>query len=117
MKNTSCFNQLRWCSAALAIAAAFAVAPSAMAQDNAARGVDTTGYSVVDLTAFFGTQWYQFAQNGDIRPLTFAPAITAGFRVSEDLWKYVGLEESFSIGLNKIELLPYGIPNKALLGS
>ncbi|HYA16372.1 MAG TPA: hypothetical protein VEF06_02845, partial [Bryobacteraceae bacterium] len=97
------------------MAAALAAVPSAMAQDNAAKGVDTTGYSLVDISAFFGTQWFQFGQGGTIRPLTFAPAMTTGVRFSEDLWKYVGLEESYSVGFNKIQLLPSGLPGRALL--
>jgi hypothetical protein len=116
MKNTSGVNQLRRYSVSLAIVAALAAVPSAMAQSgNAAKGIDPSGYSILDIGAFGGEQWFQFGQGGDIRPLNLNAAPTVGVRFVEDPWKYVGFEESFGVAFNKIALLPYGLTSRATL--
>ena len=121
MTNTSCFNHLRRRGALLAIAAALAAVTPAVAQTasngNAARPQEG-GYSTVDLSAFFGWQWFQFGQGATVRPLDFKNGMIFGARLNEDFSKYIGLEEAFGLGINKEEFLPSGFPSgqRATLG-
>ena len=82
MTNTSCFNHLRRGGALLAIATALAAVTPAVAQTstgNAAR-FQEGGYSTVDLSAFFGWQWFQFGQGSTVRPLDFRNGMIFGAR-------------------------------------
>ena len=115
MKNTSGVNQLRRYGVSLAIAASLAAVPAMAQSVNAAKGIDTSGYSTLDISAFFGSQWFQFAQGSTIRPLKLLAAPTVGFRFNEDIWKYVGIEESADVAFNKIALLPAGFNARATL--
>ena len=113
-------NLKRWLHSGAFLAAVFAcgTASPALAQ-NSAQGLAEGTYSSWNISPFFGTQWFQFAQGKTIRPLTFDPGITFGVRVSEDLSRYFGLEEGAAMGFNRANFKPYGLPlgNVATLSS
>jgi outer membrane protein OmpA-like peptidoglycan-associated protein/opacity protein-like surface antigen len=98
----------RWRTAVLAITAALALTGAASAQVKKADTNVATGYSTVDLSVFAGWQWFQFGQGTHGAIHQFAPAGSWGERLTEDVHKYIGLEEGIQIGYNRIKLLPVG---------
>ena len=102
----------RWLQsgALLAMAAALGPATPALAQSSASSGSEGT-YSSWNISPFFGTQWFQFAQGSSIRPLTFQPGPTFGVRVTEDVSRYFSLEQGAAVGLNRARFAPYGYPS------
>ena len=102
----------RWPSAFIAIAAAFAAAAPAMAQGTtpAPNASQAGEYSIFEVDPFAGYQWFQiYAKDTDSRVSELNPGFVVGLRVTEDLWKYVGLEESFTAGFNDLRLRPFGL--------
>ncbi len=86
-----------------------ALPQSASSSGNAVKDPPENGYSLVDVTAFFGTQWYQIYQGstgGGTQYFETRPVV--GERITENLSKYVSLEEAFTLGFNRLALLPAG---------
>ena len=78
---------------------------------NAATRVTEGGYSLVDFSVFFGTQWYQIFQgSGGAGNHFFETRPVFGERVTENFSRYVSLEENFSLGFNRLALLPQNDP-------
>ncbi len=104
------FNRSRWRNILLALTALVVAAGPALPQStNVAKPASDEGeYPTWDIGAFFGTQWFQMYQEtqNQLHLLLTRPII--GLRVDEDPWRYVGFEESFSVGFNRLALLPYG---------
>jgi outer membrane protein OmpA-like peptidoglycan-associated protein len=67
-------------------------------------------YAVYEVNPFAGYQWFQIYdyKNDTTRYKEFEAAPVVGARFSQDFWKYVGLEESLTLGFNDIRLRPYG---------
>ena len=88
------------------------------AAGNAAKGQEG-GYSLVDLSAFFGTQWFQIYQSHDVQNYEhyFQTNAVVGERVKENLSRYVSLEEAFTLGFNRLELTPAGDSGHLNVGS
>lgn len=67
-------------------------------------------YAKYEIGLFGGYQWFQM-WNGDdddrVSKLESGPIV--GFRATQDLWNYFGLEESLSAGFNDLLLLPFGL--------
>ena len=76
---------------------------------NAAKGIDEGEYSLIDVGDFVGWQWYQIYQGTSTPSTTRLNAgIGAGARVTENLWRYISLEQTFTFGSNRLEMLPAG---------
>ena len=76
------------------------------------------GYSLVDLDVFFGTQWYQIYQgSGGAGNQFFLTRPITGARVEENFSRYVSLEEAYSVGFNRLAILPSGGSSYATVGS
>jgi len=100
----------RWRTAVPAIAAALALAAAAPAQttQNKTSAADTTaGYSTLDMSIFAGYQWFQIGQ-GNHGVHQFGPSGVWGERLTEDVHKYLALEEGIQINYNRIRLQPVG---------
>jgi hypothetical protein len=83
-------------------------AASNAASGNAAKDQEG-GYSLFDVSAFFGTQWFQVYQGNDLGyEHYFQTKEVTGERLKENLSKYVSLEEAFTLGFNRLELKPAG---------
>lgn len=101
MNKTSYFNHLRCGLSAIALAAVVAVSP-AMAQTT------DGGYSRWDISPFIGWKWFQTGEHSAIRPLDFNSGPVFGAYVTEDVSRYIGIEEGLAVGLNNLRLLPGG---------
>lgn len=94
----------------LSLAAALAVAVPAFSQAQPAKSKSLPGeYSIIEFNPFVGYQWFQVyaRENNRVSKLDAGP--TFGFRITEDLWKYVGIEESLSVGFNDLRIKPFGL--------
>lgn len=86
-------------------------APGNAAPANAAK-TQEGGYSLVDVSAFFGPQWFQVYQGNPYGyEHFFETKPVVGGRVKENLSKYVSLEEAFTLGFNRLALRPAGDNN------
>ncbi len=92
---------------------------SSSGSGNAVPDPPEGGWSLVDLTAFFGTQWYQIYQGSAGRDSNhyFEARPELGERVTENFSRYVSLEEAFTLGFNRLVLLPANDPNYVTIGS
>jgi outer membrane protein OmpA-like peptidoglycan-associated protein len=68
-------------------------------------------YSQYDISIFGGAQIFQLYQGSDARVYQFDKGPIFGVRLTEDLWKYFGVEEGVSIAGNPLELQPYMTAN------
>jgi outer membrane protein OmpA-like peptidoglycan-associated protein len=76
---------------------------------NAAKGINEGEYSLVDIGDFVGWQWYQIYQGTSVPAVTrLNSGIAAGARVTENFWRYISLEQTFTFGSNRLEMLPSG---------
>jgi outer membrane protein OmpA-like peptidoglycan-associated protein len=109
MNKTSHPAAPRWRRALITIAAAIVVAVPTFPQTTPpANSPALPGeYSIVDVSPFIGYQWFQVYRHS-FRVTKFDSGPVIGFRVSEDPWRYVGLEQSFTVGYNDLRLLPFG---------
>src|SRR5271157_1803422 len=88
----------RWRTAVLvaSIALAMTVRVSAQTTTNVAS---EGGYSPLYFDLFAGYQWFQFLQ-GNNQLQTFGPSGVWGERWTEDISKYIGLQEMLQLGYN-----------------
>jgi hypothetical protein len=103
----------------LCVTAALAITGSAFAQtasSGAAKPADEGGYSKWDVDPFVGWQWFQIFQGSNIRPHKFESGVVWGGRVTEDFSNHFALEQSLSLGYNRLELKPTGQANFMSLG-
>ena len=100
--------------ALITIVAALAAAVPALPQSKpAAKSASPSGeYSIFDVNPFGGYQWFQIYAGDDTRVSELEPRAVVGLRVTEDLWKHIGLEQSFTVGFNDIRLRPFGQQQK-----
>lgn len=124
MTTRSKFTQFQSRTILFTIFTALVTAGSALPQNssssgNAVKDPPEGGYSLVDLSVFFGPQWYQIYQGsgGNQSNHYFLTRPETGFRVTENLTRYVGLEEAFTLGFNRLALLPAGASNYVTAGS
>ena len=106
----------------LAVFAALVTAGPAFPQgkdSNAASGNAAEGaYSLMDVSAFFGTQWFQVFQGTPTGyEHFFEPKAVVGERIKENLSRYFSLEEGFTLGFNTLALRPAGAPGFVTLSS
>lgn len=100
------------------VTAGTALPQSSSSSGNAVKDPPEGGYSLVDLSVFFGTQWYQIYQgSGGSGQHFFEARPVVGERVTENWSRYVGLEESFTLGFNRLAILPAGGINYVTEGS
>ena len=105
----------RWLGAVLVLAAALAAAVPACAQSTPpATSASLPGeYWIYEVNPFVGYQWFQiYAKDKSSRISELDPGLVVGFRVSEDFWKYIGLEQSFTAGFNDLRLRPFGLQSR-----
>src|SRR5436305_8752719 len=108
MNKRSDLRTQRWRTAVLAITASLVLTGAAAAQDKKADTNVAAGYSTLDLSIFAGWQWFQFGQGHNAAIHQFGPAASWGERLTEDVHKYISLEEGVQIGYNRLRLLPVG---------
>lgn len=92
---------------------ALAIAGSAPAQTAgtakpAATTTDDGGYSVWDVTPYFGWQWYQAFQGGNLRNYTdrFNNGWLFGEKFNYEPTNHVSIEASFQLGSDRFEVKP-----------
>lgn len=100
----------RWRCALITLVAALAAAVPALPQGTPAAA--SGEYSIFEINPFGGYQWFQIYAGDDLRVSELEPRPVVGLRVTEDLWKYVGLEQSFTAGFNDLRLRPFGSQQK-----
>jgi outer membrane protein OmpA-like peptidoglycan-associated protein len=100
-------NPFRW-RGLVTVAVALAAAVPALPQAKTAAAGDPGEYSTYEISPFLGYQWFQIYANENTRVKKFTSAPVLGVRVAEDLWKYVGLEQSFTMGFNDLRIRPFG---------
>jgi outer membrane protein OmpA-like peptidoglycan-associated protein len=102
---------LKWRDAFIVIAASFAAAVPGLAQNTPSpKSTSQAGeYAIYEVNPFAGYQWYQIYAGNGTRVSELQPGLVLGVRVTEDLWKYIGLEQSFTAGLNDLRLRPFGL--------
>src|SRR5258708_2710474 len=101
MKRLSQIKPLMRRTELLVTAGAMAVAGPAFAQ-NAAQ--PENGYPTFLLTGFSGAQWYRIYKGNNERINKFEKGILWGERYTEDVAKYWGMEESLTIGYNRLNI-------------
>src|SRR3954452_19959189 len=90
------------------LTAGLALTGSALAQNsNFGTKDESGGYSKLDLNIFAGWNWYQIGQ-GSKGIHQFASGAAWGVRASEEVHKYIGLEEGLKLGYNRFKILPVG---------
>ncbi|HWQ54985.1 MAG TPA: outer membrane beta-barrel protein [Bryobacteraceae bacterium] len=110
MFQTSRPVSFRWRGTLIAVAAALAAAVPVFPQNQPPASAPLSGeYSIFDISPFAGYQWFQIYAKNDHRVSEFEPGLVVGLRVTEDLSKYIGLEQSFTAGFNDLRLRPFGI--------
>ncbi len=116
MTTRSCLDKLHRSGALLTMAAALVMATPAFAQSNVATTTQEGRYYLVDVSPFFGTQYFQIFQGPAARPLVFRSGIMVGIRVDENVSRYFSLEQGFSMGFNQAQFLPVGFvqPNRVV---
>src|ERR1700690_4470893 len=107
MRSTSHTTVFRWMRVLVAVAAALTVAAPVVAQDNPPpKSSSTSGeYMLYEGSPFFGYQWVH-GNYGITKPSDLLRGPVVGSHVDEDFWKYIGLEQSFSVGMNDLRLHP-----------
>ncbi len=114
MRHLQQFQRFRRHAGIVLLALAQTLAVSAFAQTtaagtgNAAKGFNEGTYSLVDIGDFIGYQWFEAYQGTGGKPNKLDPSIYGGFRLTENLWRYVSLEQDFSYADNAAKLLPLG---------
>jgi outer membrane protein OmpA-like peptidoglycan-associated protein len=113
MTTMSEINRSRWRSILLAVTAVLATASPALPQSsssgNSAKPFSDEGeYSTWEIGGFFGTQWFQRYQGSTAQRYLLLTKPIIGVRVTEDLGRYYGVEETFGVGFNRLAMLPYG---------
>jgi outer membrane protein OmpA-like peptidoglycan-associated protein len=98
----------RWRTAVLAVTAALALTGVASAQDKKSASTTEGGYSLIDLDIFAGWSWFQFGQGHNAAIHQFKSSPVWGERLTENVHKYLSLEEGIQIGYNPLKLLPVG---------
>jgi outer membrane protein OmpA-like peptidoglycan-associated protein len=87
---------------------ALAFAFPAMSQTNTSTASSAGDYySQYDISIFGGAQIFQLYAGSDARVWYFDKGPIFGFRLTQDLWNYFGLEEGLSFAGNPLELQPY----------
>jgi outer membrane protein OmpA-like peptidoglycan-associated protein/opacity protein-like surface antigen len=98
----------------LTVLAALVIAGPAFSQN----AVPERGYSTVDLTAFFGSQWYQIYQGSGGSGQHFLEARpVVGERLTLNPLNYVGFELNWALGFNRLAMLPAGSQQYATIGA
>lgn len=93
------------------VAAGLTLTGSTFAQNsNFGTKDESGGYSKLDLNIFAGWNWYQFGQ-GSHGIHQYASSAAWGERLSEEVHKYIGLEEGVKFGYNRYKILPVGATN------
>ena len=107
MRSTSLTAVLRWMCVLVAVAAALTVAVPALAQDKPpAQSASAPGeYTLYEVSPFVGYQWFH-GNYGITKSSELLRGPVVGFHVDEDFWKYIGLEQSFTAGMNDLRLHP-----------
>jgi outer membrane protein OmpA-like peptidoglycan-associated protein len=111
MKYRSDLRTHKWRTAVLAVTAALALTGVASAQDKKSTSTTEGGYSLIDMSIFGGWSWFQFGQGHNAAVHQFNQSAVWGERLTENVHKYLSLEEGIQIGYNRLKLLPVGANN------
>ncbi len=100
----------KWWVPPMASVLALAMAAPLAAQVTAKSPSSAGEYSLYEISPFAGYQWFRGHANSTAK-FDSGPAL--GFRVVEDFWKYVGLEQSLTVGFNDLGIRPTGLTQSA----
>ena len=102
-------SENRWHTAVLVAGIALAMTGPVSAQDTGSKTTNVAqgGYSPLYFDIFAGYQWFQFLQ-GSNQSQNFAPAGVWGERWTEDISKYIGIQEMLQLGYNGAQYYPAG---------
>ena len=110
MDKTSHTATFRWRGVLLTLTAALAAAVPATPQATPAKSSSLPGeYAIYEVNPFGGYQWFQLYARSENRVSKLDAGPVFGGRFTEDLWKYVGLEQSITVGFNDLRIRPYGL--------
>lgn len=87
----------------MAAAVAFVVPMSAQTANRTSTAAPEEGYSLLDFGLFGGYQWFRDKKSSAHH---FQDGAILGGRVSQEFSRFIGLEESFTVGFNDLELRP-----------
>ena len=74
-------------------------------------------YPIYSLDLFAGYQHFLVDNRDSNRPFRIDAGPVLGFRVTEDWWRYVGIEESLTVGWNHLIFYPSGLPGQSVSAS
>jgi len=115
MQPDSC-NLFRKRNLAVIAMVALAAALPAAAQTKTPSPSSPDDYSIYELEIFGGYQHFLIPNRDSVRVSKLDGGGTTGFRVTEDFWKYIGIEESLTVGFNNLSVYPFGIPQQVTAG-
>jgi hypothetical protein len=108
------FNQFHSRIILLTVLAALMIAGPAFSQN----AVPDRGYNTVDLSVFFGAQWYQIYQgSGGNGQHYLTTKQVFGERLTFNPLSHVGFEVNWALGLNELVLRPAGSIQYATIGT
>ena len=91
---------------AVAVTLLLATATSALAQKT---GYTPDEYPIYSVDLFAGWQHFLVDNRDSARTFRIDSGFAFGFRVTEDFWRYVGIEESFMPAFNNLIFYPVGL--------
>jgi outer membrane protein OmpA-like peptidoglycan-associated protein/opacity protein-like surface antigen len=90
-----------------------AASPALPQNAPAPQAPSTDSYSTFNVDLFLGYQHFLIDNRDAARVNSFNDGIVGGFRFTEDVWRYVGIEQSLSIGSNTLAVIPFGLSQAA----
>jgi outer membrane protein OmpA-like peptidoglycan-associated protein/opacity protein-like surface antigen len=118
MQPDSCPSPIRKRNAVAIAALALATAIPTLAQSPPKSSQDSSDqYSIYEVNIFGGYQHFLVDQRDAARVSQINAGGTVGFRLTEDWWKYFGVEESLSVGFNSLSATPLGLTTKVTSGN
>ncbi|HTX39942.1 MAG TPA: outer membrane beta-barrel protein [Bryobacteraceae bacterium] len=99
------------------VALALAAAAPAAAQTKPSSPPSTPDdYSIYEVGLFGGYQHFLIDNRDSGRVNQLDGGGVTGFRITEDWWNYIGIEESLTVGFNNLSVYPFGLTQQVTAG-
>ncbi len=116
MQPDCCSFVLRRPGVTALVALVLAAATPAAAQDKSTSPSSPDDYAIYEVGLFGGYQHFLIPNRDSGRVSWFDGGAALGFRITQDWWKYVGIEESLTVGFNNLTGYPFGITQQVTAG-